>query len=370
MNKKKIGLKTRNYNDLVNSIDSSMKVFYQFVSLEEDYMDNHRDIDLYIVDEALAVNFLLKIDKKTPCLLINDDLKDNPFLLLLKIDREAPTQVFKNTYGDYSNISIAIRDMMEPNSPNKKSQFLFVIPVFNEEERINHVFSFIDLLLDLIRDFNLDARLRFVNDGSSDQSKFLIENFLPEVQRRAGTIQVDNFLEIIDLNKNTRKAGMYQASIKNSSANYYFFLDSDNSFFKEDIIKAICIIKEGYFDVIQATKDATAKNRSVVRKLLSFFKRICTYVFLPKGIFDSQTGFKIMTSNFAKNVFPYIKDEYGFAADLQMLNICRQLRYRALQLPVKCIEQEGSHVDPVEDTKKYLKSLLKIASTKEIYHDF
>ncbi len=372
--RKRIGIKSKNYDKILSSLESSLNTLYSIEEIKN--ISQTEDLDLLILEDEDSFQKFKDFKNKyifkeyTPTILINNNLAQASHLDLIKTEHKGLISVHRNYYGDYKGLSQMIRKSIQPNLPIKKSRFLFVIPVYNEEQRIQNVFDFLDVVLKIILVQRLDARIRFVNDGSNDASPVIINKILPIIQKKMGTVPIDQFLELENLSENTQKAGIYSGGFKNSEANYYFFLDSDNSFFEEDIIKAISIIEDGYYDMIQATKDMTAENRPFIRKALSFCKRVCTYFFLPQGVYDSQTGFKLFNANFARFALPYIKDEYGFAADLQLLNICKKMRFRALQLPVKCLEQDGSHVDPIKDTIKYLLSLAKIAFTKEIYHDF
>ena len=371
--KKKIGIFSKDAKRLLDSIKTPIKSFSEFTNLLD---QKNAEFDLVIIESKKPFEDLKELKKRNlisedvPCVVITDDLKKQPHLELSKLAHSGLVRIIRNSLLHYDELNETIQNALQPNMPVKVNKFLFVIPMFNEESRLSHVIDFLKVLLKIIQNQNIDARIRFVNDGSSDKSPEILSSVLPIIQKELNQIQVDQFIELVNLDQNTRKAGMYKAGLKNSEANYFFYLDSDNSFFEADIIKAISLIKDGYFDVIQATKDSTIQNRSSLRKLLSFCKRMCTYIFLPKGIYDSQTGFKLVNRNAAKHVLPHIKNEYGFAADLQFLNICKKMKFRALQLPVQCIEQEGSHVDPIADTKRYLSSLLKIATKKEVYHDY
>lgn len=372
-----IGVISKDYANLINSVEVSLKSIYNFVHIDNSLsIDNVAKINLIIIDgedgdklfEKLKVEGSISSD--LPCILVSGNKAIDPKDLIIKFNHNGLVSVLRNYYGDYLGLADKIRRSLNPNMPIKNNKFLFVIPIYNEESRIQNVFDFLDILLKIIKKQNLDAKIKFVNDGSSDNSHELIDKIIHKIQMTMGSVHVDQFLEIESLLENTKKAGIFEGGFRGSNANYYFFLDSDNSFFEEDILKAINLIEDGYYDIIQATKDMTAENRPLVRRLLSMCKRACTYFFLPKGIYDSQTGFKVVNANFAKHAIPFIRNEYGFAADLQLLNICKNLNFRALQLPVKCVDQEGSHVELVADTKRYLLSLLKIAFTKEVYHYF
>jgi hypothetical protein len=56
---------------------------------------------------------------------------------------------------------------------------------------------------------------------------------------------------------------------------------------------------------------------------------------------------------------PY-KEEFGLAVDLEMMFLAKKLRLRVLQLPVDCIDRDGSHVDVRRDSMRFMRSLVGI----------
>lgn len=69
----------------------------------------------------------------------------------------------------------------------------------------------------------------------------------------------------------------------------------------------INVVQQGYYDVVIGTKDMTAENRSLLRSVVSFGKRVISRPFLPTGVVDSQTGLKVMSSVAVKRMFPAFK---------------------------------------------------------------
>ena len=163
-----------------------------------------------------------------------------------------------------------------------------------------------------------------------------------------------------ELEQNTRKAGTYIEGIKSIEADILLFVDADNSFFIEDISLMINIILKGYYDIVAGTKDLAAEKRPLIRKILSFGKRTLTKNMLPKGVYDSQTGLKAIKASSAKFILPYLSRSRGLAIDLELMYYAKKLNFRVLQLPVKYIDRDGSHVDVIKDSLSYLKNIYLI----------
>ncbi|MCT4616842.1 MAG: glycosyltransferase family 2 protein [Candidatus Gracilibacteria bacterium] len=89
-----------------------------------------------------------------------------------------------------------------------------IIPAYNEGERIEKVLK-IALNNDLI------SEIIIVNDGSTDNTKEVISNFISKNSDKSEKV---NF---IDLEKNSGKTNAVITGIKASSSDYLLFLDSD-----------------------------------------------------------------------------------------------------------------------------------------------
>lgn len=250
--------------------------------------------------------------------------------------------------------------MIHPEFPSGKTDIAIIIPVYNEAERISHVADFVLELKKFLEQAFLNTRIYFVNDGSKDNTELLIKELVKKLKYDSDTIYDRTFINAKELAKNTRKAGTYIEGIKTIEADILLFVDADNSFFIEDIALMINIIRKGYYDIVAGTKDMTAEKRPLSRKILSFGKRLLTKGMLPKGIYDSQTGLKAMKTSAAKFIMPYLSNSRGLAIDLELMYYAKKLNYRVLQLPVKCIDREGSHVDIIKDSISYIKNIFSI----------
>jgi glycosyltransferase involved in cell wall biosynthesis len=212
-----------------------------------------------------------------------------------------------------------------------------------------------------VRFHGVEGAIYLIDDGSEDRTLELLKNM--EQQSSLPVNQIGE--KVIPLNsrklgKNTRKAGTYIEGMRTIEADYYVFVDADDSFFIEDIARMLNIIKMGYYDIIVGTKDNSASNRPLLRYWISLFKRIISRPFLPVGVIDSQTGLKVMNAVAVRRIFPHLKEEFGLAVDLEMMFLAKKLRLRVLQIPVDCIDRDGSHVDVWRDSLRFIRSLVGI----------
>ncbi|MCR3761229.1 glycosyltransferase [Clostridium felsineum] len=253
-----------------------------------------------------------------------------------------------------------IQSILKPMYFIKASNIAVVIPIYNEATRINYVYDFISKIKIMIEKGFTNASIFFLNDGSTDETEELVNKLLNHYKKNVEWIDDKASISYYKLSYNTRKAGTYIEALSHIRADTIIFVDSDDSFKIDDIVLMLNTIKLGYYDIVIGTKDKTAEDRSVIRKFVSFFKRIITKPLLPGKIDDSQTGLKIMNWNCAKYILPYLHEDMQLAIDLEMLYIAKKLNFRVFQLPVRCTDREGSHVNVVKDSLKFIKSIFKI----------
>jgi len=253
-----------------------------------------------------------------------------------------------------------IQNLCHPEYPEKSREIAIVLPVYNEESRIQNVIDFSLKLQELIETSLMNARIFYINDGSSDNTSHLVEKIIAAEKEQMDYVSNTAFFSTHSLVINTRKAGTYMDGLKSIQADIFLFADADNSFVIEDIARMINLIRDGYYDMVVGTKDLTAENRPLVRRMMSFMKRLLTAFLLPRGVYDSQTGLKAMNAVAARSLFRHLHEKTGLAIDLEMLHLARKYRLRVLQLPVRCIDREGSHVDLVNDSIAFIKSIILI----------
>lgn len=348
-----------NYNSILNIYNYDIKR----IDDEHDF----KNYDLLIVDisdhKKLSelINLAREKNEGIPILILSDYLNLFNHSILTKIDGIGMVKIFSITTGCEYKLLQKINSMLNPEYPSLIEEIAFILPVYNEEKRFKHVINFSKKLIKLIEMNLFNGKIYFINDGSSDGTVDLTKKLMEEIRKETNYIDDYGYIFIHDLKNNTKKAGTYIDGIRNISADLLILVDADDSFNPSDISRMINIINEGYYDIIIGTKDMTGENRPLVRKVLSFFKRLLTKGFLPKGVNDSQTGLKIIKAEAARYIFPYLDEKMEFAIDLEMMYLAKRFNFRVLQLPVKCIDREDSHVDIIRDSIHYLKSILKIS---------
>jgi glycosyltransferase involved in cell wall biosynthesis len=276
------------------------------------------------------------------------------------IEGYGQARIIQSGAHSYNKIMEVVESLLHPEYTGESQKLSFIVPLYNEASRFQNVLDFTMKLNDYIEKCYPNSKIYFVNDGSQDDTKELVKNLVNKIRLKSNYICDYGMLDLKDLEENTRKAGTYIEGMKHVQGDITVLVDGDDSFFTEDISKMINIVREGYYDMVVGTKDFSSENRPMIRIIMSFFKRLLTKFLLPKGVYDAQTGLKVIKNDSARWILPYLSTHRELAIDLEILHLSKKFNLRVLQLPVRCIDRDGSHMNLVKDSIKYLRSIVEI----------
>ncbi|MEN8906432.1 MAG: glycosyltransferase [Clostridiales bacterium] len=317
-------------------------------------------VDLVKYSDILNICNKIRLSSKLPIIIIENIEYPVDDSILLKTKGMGILKIIQIKDENKSVLYEIIQGVIEPHMDISVKKIAIILPIYNEEKRFSNVLEYYKSLKKILEEINLNISIYFINDGSNDKTKDFISELANIENQELGIINNTPFISGKNLKINTRKAGTYIEAMKEIDSDIYIFSDSDNSFLVEDIIKMVNILSKGYYDIIAGTKDKTAEKRHISRRILSFIKRILTKPILPKGIYDSQTGLKGLNKLSVQYLLPSLSATSGLAIDLELLNNAKQKKIRVLQLPVNCVDRDGSHVNIIKDSIHFLKILIKI----------
>ena len=126
-----------------------------------------------------------------------------------------------------------------------------VVPLYNEEENIKDFYKAINKSLK-----DIEYRLVFINDGSSDKSLKVLKKLYESDNKR---------IRIVSFSRNFGKESAIYAGLKNSDAEYTAIIDADlqqdpdyllemiNILDKNDDIDSVCMIQAQKRQIAAAT---------------------------------------------------------------------------------------------------------------------
>lgn len=223
-----------------------------------------------------------------------------------------------------------------------------IIPVYNEEKRINGTFQQLESYFKHIK-YNYEVIL--VNDGSSDKTATMIYN----------KIKGNKKFQLIDNKINRGKGYSIKRGVKNAQGENILFTDADFSTPLVWLDKLISYIND--YPIVIGSRylesDSIKVKQPIFRRIISRGGNLVVKLVLGLSYQDTQCGFKLLTSEVAKRIFDHLTiGRWGF--DLEMLCIAKQFKIPVKEVAVDWYDDKNSQLRAGKDAFGTIKELLII----------
>jgi dolichyl-phosphate beta-glucosyltransferase len=227
----------------------------------------------------------------------------------------------------------------------------FVIPVYNEEDRIGKTFEALRKLR-LPRGLKLEEVI-FVNDGSTDRTKQLI---------RTSLLRKNLPITLISYPQNQGKGYAIRTGMNSSKSDYTLFFDADMSTPLTELKKFIPFMNRN-IDVIVGTrkngKSTVIKHQPLYRELLGRVFTKLTQLMLGVQVTDFTCGFKAFSRDATRVIFPQMKIN-GWGYDAELLFLAFQEGFRVQEKAVLWSNDERTKVNLFQAVPQTLLELITI----------
>jgi glycosyltransferase involved in cell wall biosynthesis len=205
-----------------------------------------------------------------------------------------------------------------------------VIPCWNEEKNLEH--GALDQVHQFLVQQSYSWEVIVVDDGSTDNSKHLIEAFIRD---KGG-------FHLFDISHGGKPAAVW-AGIQQARGDIVLFTDMDQSTPIGELSKLLPWYDQGY-DVVIGSRGLVREGASGIRKLGSVAFLALRRIFLLRNIRDTQCGFKTCRRPAALEIFPRLqyfqqKGQPGgwkvSAYDVELLFLFEKAGYRIQEVVVR-----------------------------------
>lgn len=232
-----------------------------------------------------------------------------------------------------------------------------VIPCYNEEKNLN--LGVLEKVNRYLTGQKYSWEVIIVDDGSTDKSVSLIENF---IAKHPGVSLIKN--------PHQGKAATIITGILAASGRYVLFTDLDQATPIKEVDKFFPWFKKG-FDVVIGSRNATRQGAPFSRILMARGFIILRNLFLGlKNITDTQCGFKAFKKETSEVLFEKLKlygqkklvsgSHVSAGFDIEMLFLAQKLGFKIKEVPVEWHYVETRRVNPIKDSWCGFLDLLKI----------
>ena len=215
----------------------------------------------------------------------------------------------------------------------------FVIPVYNEEQRLGKTFK---ALKDFVTPNGLKlSEVIFVDDGSVDRTKAIIK-----ANQKAIEKTLEAKIRIVSYGKNRGKGYAVKQGMLASDASYTLFFDADISTPLTELSKFMpFVVKDA--DVIIGTrkngKSTVLEHQPKLRESLGKAFTLITKTFLRLKVTDFTCGFKMFSKEAKNKVFAKSAIEtWGY--DAEILYLANKFKYPIFEKAVTWSNDKNTKV--------------------------
>lgn len=244
--------------------------------------------------------------------------------------------------------------MKELKKKLKSDHTSIVIPLYNEELRLDHCFSVIKKFIR--KKGKLFLEIIFVDDGSNDTSKKKIINFIKKNKKNF----LNTKIKLISYKKNMGKGNAIKRGILTSRYEWIITCDLDMSVLPDQFLtwkkKKLINNKEYAYFGSRENKDSVVQTL-YVRRIIGFILHIFIWALFNIKTSDTQCGFKVFHSNYIKKIFKKIKMK-GYVYDVEVVLALKKEDIKIVELPLTWTHKEGSKVNLIKDSVKFFFDLI------------
>ncbi len=240
-------------------------------------------------------------------------------------------------------------DKFSINTTKTPTRVSVIIPAYNEATSKERRVAFSDHLSDWgkIVDVNHDLRVVIVNDGSSDETTKIVDEYgLPYISHLDG--------------KNKGKGASLTLGLKETSG-IRAFTDADGSYSPSFVLKLIQNIEDGN-DIAVATRIDKESHESLSRRIGHTGLASLLELITPTGVNDVQGGAKALSEEAANALLPFLNIN-GYAWDRQLLYHAARMKLyvNELVVPTESFHAVGnSHIRIASDGIKMVLAAIKM----------
>jgi dolichyl-phosphate beta-glucosyltransferase len=204
-----------------------------------------------------------------------------------------------------------------------------IIPAYNEEGRLPWT---LEQLTSFLSDWGIDYRVCVADDGSTDGTAKLAEQFGP----RCSTLR---------LTPQGGKGRAVRTAMLRATGRIVAFTDADLPFDLSALKRGFELLETGLCQVVFGARDLAESDSKVKRH---FSRTLATRLFrgivkalISSPVTDTQCGLKLFERRAALEIFSRVTID-GFAFDAEVVQLTHRLRYRYQRIPVTLINDYAS----------------------------
>ncbi len=205
-----------------------------------------------------------------------------------------------------------------------------IIPTFNESKKIAQD---IEMAAMFLEGNNFKGEIIVADDGSTDGTSKTAKNV---------TVPPGVTLKVIRYEQHRGKGYAVRAGMKETSGKYAMFADSGYCVPYGNALLGLEMLKDGTCDIAHGSRKLIESD---IQQAQSWRRRISSRLFkwlinkllqIPRGLTDTQCGFKIYKGDVARQLYSHCISE-GFMFDVEIILRAQKQGYQIKEFPVEWV---------------------------------
>lgn len=220
-----------------------------------------------------------------------------------------------------------------------------VIPAHNEEHRIGRTLSAYRTVCG-----GRNVRFQVALDGCTDRTAEIVDRH----RRDDGRVRLHEYPKL-------GKGGVIAETFRSSTAEVLGFVDADCATPPAEMLRLAEVARRSGGAIASRHHPASVlpRTRSRVRRATSAGFAFGVRRLLGLSYRDTQCGAKVLRRDAAELILPRIAAK-DLLFDVELLLAARETGQDIVEVPTVWIDQEGSRVDPLADTRRMGLSLIRL----------
>lgn len=228
-----------------------------------------------------------------------------------------------------------------------------IIPVYNEE---NAIVRTVSALKTVLQRRKIDFEIIVVNDGSSDQTKAKIQEYVSTLSKRYKAP-----VKIIDHPHNMGYGAAIKSGLKVSKFENCAIIDADATYSPEQLVELFYVKQSSGYDMVVGMRTGHFYKGSRGKQVLRYILRRIVEYMTGRSIPDINSGARVFNRSVAMMNLRILSDKFSFTTSLTLVFMMRNcfVHYE----PISYFGRDGkTKVKIFSDSVRTLGFILSVAA--------